>query len=110
MRARALETNSRTFDDALRNARRSAEYHLHVRIGKKKIAKYANFQGDRFSAAGRPTTMRRGGDDAAAALYVRWGGWEVNVRRRFRAARDGRAGKVGADAGAASSPPRRRFV
>lgn len=35
VRARALETNSRTFDDALRNARRSAEYHLHVRVEKK---------------------------------------------------------------------------
>lgn len=49
------------FDDALRNARRSAEYHLHALI--KTIAKYANFQGDRFSAAvaaaaGRPSTMR----------------------------------------------------
>lgn len=69
--ARALETNSRTFDDALRNARRSAEYHLHVRV--KKIAKYANFQGDRFSAAGRPMTLRRGGDDAAAAIHGRGG-------------------------------------
>jgi len=49
------------FDDALRNARRSAEYHLHALI--KTIAKYANFQGDRFyaavaAAAGRQLTMR----------------------------------------------------
>jgi len=88
------------FDDALRNARRSAEYHLHEHI--KKIAKYANFQGDRFSAAvavavtaaGRPSTVRWGGDGAVLGI---WSRWEVNVRRRFRV-----TGWVGRESGCGS--------
>ncbi|KAF0768737.1 Uncharacterized protein FWK35_00010649 [Aphis craccivora] len=84
VRARALETNSRTFDDALRNARRSAEYHLHVRIGKKKNREIREFPRRPVFGGGTPN------DDAE-----RW--------RRCRGGSVRTVGRVGGERTAAVS-------